>query len=162
PGATLTQALGVSNRGEVVGFYQVGSGDAAATHGFTWTAKAGFRTVDDPGGAGSTTVNGVNDAGVLVGFYVDGAGRTHGMLARPGGAGQPPTGTSSQPPTSTGGTGGGLTARLSLSAMPAGTVAIARTGDGHYTAHLNAIGFTPGSAHQVEIDAPGATGPVIR
>ncbi|HJP80683.1 MAG TPA: CHRD domain-containing protein [Pseudonocardiaceae bacterium] len=137
PGANMTQALGLNNRGEVVGVYQAGSG--AATHGFTWTAKAGFKSVDDPDGISTTTVNGVNDAGVLVGFYVDGAGNTHGMLAKPSRE---------------------FTERLNLSAMPNGTVAIAQTRDGHLTAHLNAYGFTPGSAHQVEIDTP--SGPVVR
>jgi hypothetical protein len=52
-------------------------------HGFTWTARGGFRTVDDPNGIGTTTINGVNNAGDLVGFYVDGAGNTDGMLATP-------------------------------------------------------------------------------
>ncbi|HEY4023680.1 MAG TPA: hypothetical protein VGM75_33705, partial [Pseudonocardiaceae bacterium] len=60
PGASMTQALGVSNRDEVVGVYQVGTGSSAATHGFTWTARGGFTTVDDPNGVGTTTVNGVN------------------------------------------------------------------------------------------------------
>jgi hypothetical protein len=143
PGATMTQALGLNNRGEVVGAYQVGSGSSAATHGFTWTAKTGFKTVDDPNGIGNTTVNGVNDAGVLVGFYVDAAGNTHGMLAKPGSAGP-------------------ITERLSLSAMPNGTVTVTQDRDGHYTAHVKAYGVTPGSAHEVEIDAPDTTGPVVR
>jgi hypothetical protein len=83
PGATMTQAFGLNNEGEVVGAYQTGTGSAAATHGFTWTARRGFTTVDDPSGAGTTTVNGVNDEGDLVGFYVDAAGNTDGMLALP-------------------------------------------------------------------------------
>ena len=41
----------------------------------------GFRTVDDPHGIGTTTINGVNNAGQLVGFYVDAAGNTDGFLA---------------------------------------------------------------------------------
>jgi hypothetical protein len=83
PGASSTQALGLNNRGEVVGFYTVGTGSSAVTHGFTWTARHGFRTVDDPNGIGTTTVNGVNDRGQLVGFYTDAAGNTDGMLATP-------------------------------------------------------------------------------
>ncbi|HEY3605952.1 MAG TPA: CHRD domain-containing protein, partial [Pseudonocardiaceae bacterium] len=146
PGASMTQAFGVSNRDEAVGSYQVGTGSSAATHGFTWTAKGGFKTVDDPNGVGTTTINGVNDAGVLVGFYVDGAGNTHGLLTKPG-----PT-TNPQP----------VTERLALSAMPTGTVAVSRTRDGHYHAHVNAFGFTPGSAHLVEIDAPSTSHPIIR
>ena len=52
-------------------------------HGFTWTPQRGFSTVDDPHGAGTTTINGVNDFGQLVGFYVDGNGNTDGFLASP-------------------------------------------------------------------------------
>ena len=62
----MTQALGVSDSGEVVGGYRLGSGSRAATHGFTWTPQRGFTTVDDPRGVGTTTINGVNDAGDLV------------------------------------------------------------------------------------------------
>jgi hypothetical protein len=39
--------------------------------------------VDDPQGAGATTINGVNDQGDLVGFYTDGKGNTDGFLASP-------------------------------------------------------------------------------
>jgi hypothetical protein len=85
PGASMTQALGINDHDEVVGVYAVGSGDNAAMHGFTWRPGYGFRTVDDPHGVGTTTINGVNDAGDLVGFYVDSAGNTDGMLARPRG-----------------------------------------------------------------------------
>ena len=144
PGASMTQALGVNDHREVVGFYQVGTGDGAQTHGFTWTARGGFKQVDDPAGAGTTTVNGVNDAGVLVGFYVDGAGNTDGMLATP-----------SRP-----------TARhLSLAPMPTGSVTLHRDGNGNVTANVTATGLTPGSSHTVEIDAPGpggATNPIVR
>jgi hypothetical protein len=83
PGASSTMALGVNDRDEVVGTYTVGSGTGAVMHGFTWTPRGGFVTVDDPNGAGTTTINGVNDAGDLVGFYVDGAGNTDGFLAAP-------------------------------------------------------------------------------
>ena len=83
PGAAMTQAFGVNDRDEVVGAYTTGSGSNAATHGFTWRAGSGFRTVDDPHGHGTTTINGVNNAGDLVGFYTDSAGNTDGMLALP-------------------------------------------------------------------------------
>jgi hypothetical protein len=52
-------------------------------HGFTWTPWAGFTSIDDPHGLGTTTINGVNDRGQLVGFYVDAAGNTDGFLATP-------------------------------------------------------------------------------
>jgi hypothetical protein len=85
PGATSTMALGVNNNDEIVGTYMVGSGNSAVMHGFTWTPRHGFSTVDDPNGAGTTTINGVNDFGQLVGFYVDGASNTDGFLATPRG-----------------------------------------------------------------------------
>jgi hypothetical protein len=85
PGASATQALGVNDFREVVGVYTVGTGDNAATHGFTWTPGRGFKTVDDPQGMGATTVNGVNDSGDIVGFYTDGAGNTDGFAAVPAG-----------------------------------------------------------------------------
>lgn len=88
PGASATQALGVNDFREVVGVYTVGTGNNAATHGFTWTPGRGFKTVDDPQGMGATTINGVNDSGDIVGFYTDGAGNTDGFAAVP--AGQPP------------------------------------------------------------------------
>lgn len=163
PGASMTQAFGLSNRDEVVGVYQVGTGANAATHGFTWTAGGGFKTVDDPNGVGATTVNGINDAGVLVGFYADSAGNTHGMLAKPG---APKTKPSGSPTTTTSvpSVGGTLpvTEHLNLAPMASGTVAVSRTSGDHYRAHVAAYGFTPGSAHQVDIDAPRAYGPVIR
>lgn len=84
PGSSQTQALGINDRDEVVGVYQVGTGDNAMTHGFTWTPWGGFQTgVDDPAGVGATTINGVNDHGQLVGFYTDADGNTDGLLANP-------------------------------------------------------------------------------
>jgi len=85
PGATMTQALGVNDGDEVVGVYQVGTGNSATTHGFIWAPGFGFQNVDDPSGIGATTVNGVNDHGRLVGFYTDSAGNTDGFLATPQG-----------------------------------------------------------------------------
>jgi hypothetical protein len=84
PGAASTEALGLNNSGEVVGVYTTGSGSSAQSFGFTWTRRAGFTTISDPNGVGTTTVNGVNDRGDLVGFYVDSAGNTDGMLVTPG------------------------------------------------------------------------------
>jgi hypothetical protein len=83
PGASMTSALGVNDSDEVVGVYQVGTGNNAKMHGFTWKQGHGFTTVNDPHGMDATTVNGINDKGDLVGFYVDGAGNTDGMLATP-------------------------------------------------------------------------------
>jgi hypothetical protein len=80
PGAASTQAFGINNLGEVVGTYMTGSGNNAKSFGFTWTRRAGFRSISDPLGRGTTTINGVNDAGDLVGFYTGPAGNTHGLL----------------------------------------------------------------------------------
>ena len=90
PGASMTQALGVNDFREVVGVYQVGTGNSAVTHGFTWSPRHGFKSVDDPQGVGTTTINGVNDEGQVVGFYTDGAGNTDGFAAAP--VGQAPFG----------------------------------------------------------------------
>jgi hypothetical protein len=79
PGSSSTMALGINQYDEVVGTYTIGT----SMHGFTWTQRGGFTTVDDPQGAGTTTINGVNEHGSLVGFYVDGNGNTDGFLANP-------------------------------------------------------------------------------
>jgi hypothetical protein len=85
PGATMTEALGVNDNGEVVGTYRTGRGSGAITRGFTWTRGHGFATVTGPDGAVSTTISGVNNAGDLVGFYVSRAGGTDGLVATPEG-----------------------------------------------------------------------------
>ncbi len=66
PGAIFAQALGLNNKGQVVGQWMDGGNN---THGFVWSAQNGFTTVDDPQGVGTTVVNGINDDGILVGFY---------------------------------------------------------------------------------------------
>ena len=81
PGAASTQPLGVNNNDEVVGMATVGSGTSATMLGFTFYPGFGFKTINDPHGSGTTTINGVNACGDLVGFYVDGAGNTDGLLA---------------------------------------------------------------------------------
>jgi Cu/Zn superoxide dismutase len=134
PGASATQALGVSGSDEVVGVYTDGTGNSATMHGFTWTPRYGFTSVDDPHGVGATTINGVNDHGDLVGFYTDAAGNTHGLLAVP-----------ARPTVET----------VRLSPMPHGSVSLSWTGAGTLDATVNAFGFTPGSAHDVALVSPG-------
>lgn len=84
-GASNVQVLGINDKHEVVGSYVDGAG---ATHGFTWTARNGYTTIDDPnamrGPGAITVVNGINDRGQLVGFYLDNSGNTDGLLATPG------------------------------------------------------------------------------
>jgi hypothetical protein len=82
PNASSTMALGVNNFDEVVGVY-VPSSNSNALEGFTWTPQHGFRTVDDPQGLDTTTINGVNDFGQVVGFYVNADGFTDGFVATP-------------------------------------------------------------------------------
>jgi hypothetical protein len=81
PGASMTEAFGVNDSGEVVGQYNVGTGNAAVTHGFIW--RAGQFVSLDIAGASATTINGVNDEGDLVGFYTDAKGNTNGFFALP-------------------------------------------------------------------------------
>ncbi len=53
-------------------------------HGFIYNIGTGtFATVDDPLGAGTTTINGINDLGQIVGFYVDGNDNTIGFVGTP-------------------------------------------------------------------------------
>ncbi len=122
PGAASTQALGLNDSDEVVGTY---TDQQNLMHGFTWTPGAGFQTVDDPHGLGTTTINGVNNAGDLVGFYTDAAGNTDGFLAEVK-----------------------TTVNVNLTAMPAGTVTVGKAA-GQPTVGLAVFGLTPGSVHTV-------------
>lgn len=126
PGASMTQALGVNDSREVVGVYTVGSGSNAVTHGFTWTPGRGFRTVDDPQGKGTTTINGVNDQGDIVGFYVDGAGNTDGFAAVPGGQ-NPLPGLGGAAPTPSMSPSSTPTSTMSPSSMPTSTMSPSST-----------------------------------
>jgi hypothetical protein len=138
PGASATDAFGVNKQDEVVGGYTVGAGSSAVSHGFIWTSSGGFTTVDDPSGAGGTTINGVNAGGDLVGFYVDSAGNTHGFLAQP---------LTKQ------------TFSVPLSSMPSGTIAVGHDQHGDLTANVQAYGLTPGSVHPLSL--VGSNGAVI-
>jgi len=66
-GSTFTQALGVNNEGEIVGFYVDGNG---VQHGYI--DNGGVFTSFDPPNSASTTINGVNNKGQIVGFYTIG------------------------------------------------------------------------------------------
>jgi len=130
PGASATTAFGVNDRDEVVGFYTVGSGGTALTHGFVWTPQGGFVSIDDPNGVGATTVNGVNNTGDLVGFYTDGAGNTDGFRAAPLHK---------------------MKFNLNLSAMPKGSITTGTTSGGQQFVEVTVHGLTPGSSHQVTL-----------
>jgi probable HAF family extracellular repeat protein len=74
PGAVVTAAFGINNRGQIVGVF----GDATGGHGFLWDG-ATFTTIDVPG-ATATFARGVNAAGQIVGQFDDGT-MEHGFLA---------------------------------------------------------------------------------
>ena len=65
-GSTFTQALGVNDLGEIVGFYVDANG---IQHGYI--DNGGVFTSFDPPGSASTTINGLNDKGDIVGFYTN-------------------------------------------------------------------------------------------
>ena len=67
PGASSTSALGLNNKGLLVGSYT----DSVGSHGFVYNVNTKkYQSVDDPDApAGTTVVNGLNDNGVLVGFF---------------------------------------------------------------------------------------------
>jgi len=133
PGSSSTRALGLNNRSMVVGYYATGSGRQSATHGFTWTKKSGYRTVDDPNGNGSTTVSGINNNGDLTGFYTTHDGTiSDGFLAVP-----------ASPQEAT----------LTLGHMPAAGSSASYFDDDNsgWGLDINASGFTPNSAHTVEL-----------
>jgi probable HAF family extracellular repeat protein len=68
PGVINTFATGMNNNGQIVGYYDDGTGD----HGFLYTA-ASFTTIDVPG-ATNTFAAGINDNGQIVGHYSDSTG----------------------------------------------------------------------------------------
>ncbi|HUC57935.1 MAG TPA: CHRD domain-containing protein, partial [Streptosporangiaceae bacterium] len=147
PGSSSTMALGLNNSSEVVGSYTTGTGSKPRLHGFTWTKKHGYVTVDDPAGAGTTTVNGVNSEGDLVGFYTTDNGHdTRGFLAIPAAT---------------------QTKSVTLRPMPVGTVTLshndAAVADGDIDvifSFSNAYGFTPNSVHNLALDT-GSGSPVV-
>ena len=139
PGGSDTQAFGVNFRDQIVGSYVDGGGKM---HGFVVSdpmgPKSHWTRIDDPNGIGSTVVNGINNAGDLVGFYTDSAGNVDGMLATPN------------------------TVHVTLSAMPAGTVAFGQDAMGHLDATAKTFGLTPGSAHSVVLEGPSGGTPLAQ
>ena len=66
PGAVQTRAVGINDRGQVVGEYTDASG---TSHGFLWD-EGRFTTIDVPKAAGTSAVD-INDRGQIVGVYSD-------------------------------------------------------------------------------------------
>ena len=80
PGAVRTQALGVNDRGQVVGDYLLPDG---SIHGYRWS-NGRFITIDGPGGA-DATLTGINERGDIIGAYPSGpTSRLNGFLLRKG------------------------------------------------------------------------------
>ena len=77
PGAAQTQAIGINDRGQVVGEYLDADG---MVHGFLWD-KGRFTTIDVPGATGASSTD-INDRGQIVGVYGDDpAGRRQARTA---------------------------------------------------------------------------------
>ena len=79
PFASLnTQALGISETGEIVGVYADTGGKQ---HGYT--DIGGVFDSFDPAGSVNTTINGVNNLGQIVGFFTDAKGNVVGFVGTP-------------------------------------------------------------------------------
>jgi probable HAF family extracellular repeat protein len=76
PGATITVASGINNRGQIVGWFL----DATGTHGFLKDGST-FTTIDVPD-TQVTSAYGINDRGQVVGSFLDATGE-HSFLATP-------------------------------------------------------------------------------
>jgi len=75
PGALSTGAIGINDRGQIVGSYVDSSGQF---HGFL-LARGNFSTIDFPG-ALTTVATGINDRGRIVGHYVDSDSKLDGFI----------------------------------------------------------------------------------
>ncbi len=90
PGAASTEAHGINNFGEIVGFFNIGIANCqfgstlCRFHGFKLKNKV-FTRIDIPG-ATDTRVLGVNDGGDVVGDYRTSDNNIHGFLLHHTGA----------------------------------------------------------------------------
>jgi hypothetical protein len=66
PGATATEVMGINDRGDIVGVYQLPG--PLSFHGFL-RHDGQFITIDDPAAQFGTTAFGINNAGTVVGSY---------------------------------------------------------------------------------------------
>jgi uncharacterized membrane protein len=75
-GVSETQAIGINNRGQIVGFYN----DSTGMHGFV-DDNGRFDAINVPiPGAIGTELDGVNHRGQIVGNYTTSGGLEHGFL----------------------------------------------------------------------------------
>jgi len=79
PNDTFTQALGIDNNDDIVGFH-----GQTTNLGYRLTLPASFTPVQPPG-ATQTQVVGINNDKTAVGFYVDAKNITHGFISRSNG-----------------------------------------------------------------------------
>ena len=79
PANTNSQATGVNDSGEVVGFFQLASGNFSA-----FSDVGGTITPFEFPGSASTQALGLNNVGEIVGDYVDAGGVMHGFLDNAG------------------------------------------------------------------------------
>ena len=77
-GSNLSGALQINNRGDIVGYYAIGS----QRHGFL--LRDGIVTTVDYPGSSYTQVNGISDTGVMIGQFRDASGHYHGYVLRDG------------------------------------------------------------------------------
>ena len=68
PGASFTEGLGITPRGQIVGLYF----DSMGLHGFLYDGGV-FTPIDVPG-AFATFASGITPRGQIVGFYGDSTG----------------------------------------------------------------------------------------
>jgi hypothetical protein len=80
PGSTATEARGINNQGDVVGFY--GALPDGSTHGFVMK-NGKFRTIDFPG-AVATGAYKIDESGAIVGFFYDSGLNLHGFSYKNG------------------------------------------------------------------------------
>src|SRR2546430_806185 len=90
-GAATTDAVGVNDMDQIVGFFQNFSG----VHGFLLSGGTYF-TLDDPLATRGTQALGINDSGQIVGDYANASG-THGFLYDPNSGIFPPYFTLNDP-----------------------------------------------------------------
>lgn len=82
PAAAYTIAVGISNSGEVVGFYGICNG-GCVDHGFLRSKDGVLTSIDYPM-ADSTNAYDINESGDVVGTYFDTAGQHAFMMDRKG------------------------------------------------------------------------------
>ena len=73
-GAIGSQAIGMNNSDQIVGYYFDG-----APHGFLYSGGS-YTTIDHPLGVNGTVAQGINDAGDVAGIYFDASDKDHGFI----------------------------------------------------------------------------------